>query len=440
MDPPPSTSQHPQPWVAQNVSSLDCGMSYQPLSYNDSIRLLKLYPLSGTATSPTLECTMSERSMAECKGRYIALSYTWGNNPTARREILVNGQPAFITENLYAALTHILSLDSEGWLAGHIRDCELWVDAVCINQQDAAEKFAQVANMGDVFANAKRVVAWMGASADGSDELLQAMYNASGSITTTTATTATTSTTVTTGGQPSMMSPLALQAFLTRDWWNRMWILQEFMIPKIICFLCGHSYTNLYDLFEALAKYLLYLDQASGDIVDAELWDLLTWRTNLLLSRERFLKEKELQLMHLMEVARDTKCTDPRDRIFALLGLMGQDEKRRITCDYRSSPCEVFCNAIRVMAMDADPTRARKAREAVDLWKSSAELGGEKLQEHDPLQLVVPARWACDGTACSSLSLCIRMPEFAKVSGKQIVQHLIRAQNRSKAARSPEIS
>jgi hypothetical protein len=109
--------------------------------------------------------------MEECKRKYVALSYTWGN-PVARREIVVNGKPAFITENLYAALTHMLGLD--GLLGSLLEDCELWIDALCINQQDAAEKFVQVANMRDVFANAGWVVAWMGPSADGSDELLRA--------------------------------------------------------------------------------------------------------------------------------------------------------------------------------------------------------------------------------------------------------------------------
>ncbi|KAK4103340.1 hypothetical protein N658DRAFT_388746, partial [Parathielavia hyrcaniae] len=90
---------------------------------------------------------------------YIALSYSWGN-PTARREIVVNGKPACVTENLYAALTHLLGF--KGLLASILEECEIWVDALCINQQDAAEKLVQVASMRDVFANAHWVVAWLG--------------------------------------------------------------------------------------------------------------------------------------------------------------------------------------------------------------------------------------------------------------------------------------
>ncbi|KAK0744594.1 heterokaryon incompatibility protein-domain-containing protein [Apiosordaria backusii] len=326
MDNPELLSQRPQPWVGQTVSSLDCGISYQPLSQNESIRLLKLlklHPISDK-TNAKVECTLSERSMAECQKRYVALSYTWGN-PIARRQIIVNGKPAFITENLYDALTHILRL--EGLLAGLLEECELWVDALCINQQDAAEKFVQVANMREVFANAQWVVAWMGPSADGSDELLRDMHN--NSITTLP------------GGEPSL-SPEALQAFLARDWWKRMWILQEFIVPHFVWFMCGHSYAHSFDLFGALSTCLSYMDRASYYIVETEFRNTLSWRMYLLLLKERFSSEKQLTMMYLMELAKDAKCMDPRDRVFALLGLMGQEEKRHITCDYNSSPVRYF--------------------------------------------------------------------------------------------------
>jgi hypothetical protein len=348
--------------------------------------------------------------MEECKRKYVALSYTWGN-PVARREIVVNGKPAFITENLYAALTHMLGLD--GLLGSLLEDCELWIDALCINQQDAAEKYVQVANMRDVFANAGWVVAWMGPSADGSDELLRAVRDKEESRLLD----------VLVEGGELPFSPLALQSFLTRDWWSRMWILQEFMASYDFWFLCGHSYIHQYVLFGVLNAVLTYMDRASYYIVDTPFRDLLPWRMYLMLSKERSLSGNGVPLMELIEATKDAKCTDPRDRVFALLGLMSEEEKQSITCDYESAPCEVFCNAIRVMAMDTGVGRAAKVREEVDfyLWEQCFEAH----QAHDPLEPVVPARWACDGIACSSLSLCLRIPERAKMSGKHIVQALI---------------
>ncbi|KAK0641836.1 heterokaryon incompatibility, partial [Cercophora newfieldiana] len=143
---------------------------------------------------------------------YVALSYTWGD-ATSRREITVNGKPAYITENLHAALTHILGL--KGLLSALIKEsCKyyLWIDALCINQQDPAEKFVQVANMRDVFANAQWVVAWMGPAADGSDELLRDINAHSPSSD---------------SGEQMQFPPAELQAFFSREWFSRMWILQE---------------------------------------------------------------------------------------------------------------------------------------------------------------------------------------------------------------------
>ncbi|KAK0620802.1 heterokaryon incompatibility, partial [Immersiella caudata] len=143
---------------------------------------------------------------------YIALSYTWGSS-AAKKEIIVNGKPALITVNLHSALAHILSL-KEGRLAGLIQYCEylLWVDAVCINQQDASEKFVQVANMRHVFANAQWVVAWLGPAGDGSDQLLSDIHRWSPFLD---------------REEEPPFNARALYSFFSRDWWTRMWILQE---------------------------------------------------------------------------------------------------------------------------------------------------------------------------------------------------------------------
>ncbi|KAK3353371.1 hypothetical protein B0T25DRAFT_607639 [Lasiosphaeria hispida] len=144
--------------------------------------------------------------------------------------------------------------------------------------------------MRDVLANARWVVAWMGPAADGSDKLLRDMDNPSASD-------------AVTGDQPPF-SPRALQAFMVREWWGRMWILQEFMAPQLmVWFLSGHSYTHSYNLGGALDTVLSYLDRASYYIVDTEFRDLLTWRVNLLLLKERFLREGGLGMMYLLEAS-----------------------------------------------------------------------------------------------------------------------------------------
>ena len=85
---------------------------------------------------------------------YDALSYTWGMRVFPRR-LTCNKISVPITENLHSALQRIRLIDKERYL---------WVDAVCINQEDNDEKAVQVQNMLSIFMKAKTVfaLAWRG--------------------------------------------------------------------------------------------------------------------------------------------------------------------------------------------------------------------------------------------------------------------------------------
>ncbi|RFU23737.1 hypothetical protein B7463_g12600, partial [Scytalidium lignicola] len=83
---------------------------------------------------------------------YEALSYVWGEID-GENTMLCEGEPLYITPNLAAALTRLRSAD---------RPRALWVDAICINQEDKKEKTQQVQKMGHIFANATQVIIWLG--------------------------------------------------------------------------------------------------------------------------------------------------------------------------------------------------------------------------------------------------------------------------------------
>lgn len=89
---------------------------------------------------------------------YEALSYTWGSNLTTEH-IRLNGKDFWVTENLHAAL-RALRHDTE--------DRCLWIDAVCINQEDIPEKNYEVLRMLHIYENAKRAVVWLGDASDDS--------------------------------------------------------------------------------------------------------------------------------------------------------------------------------------------------------------------------------------------------------------------------------
>ncbi|KAN0104244.1 HET domain containing protein [Hyaloscypha variabilis] len=100
--------------------------SYTALQEKDEIRLLHLHP--GTGTSP-LKCTLHHVQLSDCP-RYEALSYQWGSE-SSPRTIEFNDQPRHVRSNLYFALQHLR----------HRRKTRvLWVDALCINQEDDKER------------------------------------------------------------------------------------------------------------------------------------------------------------------------------------------------------------------------------------------------------------------------------------------------------------
>jgi hypothetical protein len=89
---------------------------------------------------------------------YSALSYVWGEriNP---RIISINGATVFVTPNLFAALKRFRHAT---------QTVELWVDALCINQDDIQERNAQVGFMGEIYKNAHEVLMWLGEEAEDS--------------------------------------------------------------------------------------------------------------------------------------------------------------------------------------------------------------------------------------------------------------------------------
>ncbi|KAF2108757.1 heterokaryon incompatibility protein-domain-containing protein, partial [Lophiotrema nucula] len=116
-----------------------------------SIRLLTIEP--NTDNSSTVSCNL--RVAAVQPGlQFEALSYCWGD-PKAQEVIFVNGTQLAVTKNLSTALLAL-------------RDSEtprtFWVDALCINQHELAEKAFQVPLMGAIYGSASKTVIWLGES------------------------------------------------------------------------------------------------------------------------------------------------------------------------------------------------------------------------------------------------------------------------------------
>ncbi|KAK3680577.1 hypothetical protein LTR37_021154 [Vermiconidia calcicola] len=123
---------------------------YAPLDNSSrQIRLLSLEPAHGLSTD--IYGSLSTANFRDDATVYGALSYTWFDNRKTHL-ITIDGRSLPITANLHGVLLRLRS----------IRSRTLWIDAICINQDDDQERSAQVLIMRYIYGRAAHVVIWLG--------------------------------------------------------------------------------------------------------------------------------------------------------------------------------------------------------------------------------------------------------------------------------------
>lgn len=173
--------------------------------------------------------------------QYDALSYVWGQEQ-CHNPAFVNGRPVTITSNLDIALRYFRDSSDEK---------TLWVDAVCINQQDNVEKGPQVQMMGQIYSKAARVLVWLGPAADGSDELLERMFQ---------------------GFTEDEISHQTMQdsslAMMGRPWFTRIWVQQEIALAAsdpTMC--CGRHALSWADWCLYTLRFLFALENTFREVM-----------------------------------------------------------------------------------------------------------------------------------------------------------------------------
>ncbi|KAI0012253.1 heterokaryon incompatibility protein-domain-containing protein [Xylariaceae sp. FL0662B] len=125
----------------------------------------------GSSGDEIVSCRLFTTPLSESI-RYAALSYVWGD-ASVTEDIIVNGTIVPVTVNLAAALKRLRNNDilvdsetgdeaDEDNNSGRPRLLPLWVDAICINQNDIAERNNQVHRIKDIYGKAQSVISWLG--------------------------------------------------------------------------------------------------------------------------------------------------------------------------------------------------------------------------------------------------------------------------------------
>ena len=275
--------------------------------------------------------------------QYEALSYVWGD-ALDFATILIDGHAVTVTTSLATALRHLRYPD---------KPRILWVDYICINQKDIEEKSREVRRMGSIYEQAYCVVIWLGLETPESRvgmEILCYFAHANYPLLNPVWQT-----------YPRSLVYHGLQDVMTRPWFERMWVVQEAGRSHLVMLLCGQDCVSWQSINPFAVRHFIRMIQYAEILPE---WaDLGLDRINMQPLLEildfqdatQFTKSSgscDRQAPDLLDLAhkmRHKKCSDPRDKIFGLWGLVEYLESMKdFKLDYRMSVAEVYGELARV--------------------------------------------------------------------------------------------
>lgn len=336
-------------------------------------REIRLLTLHSRETSDEIRVTLKNVTLdPNSPPSYEALSYTWGSaqdkvpiriktaqtaetirsaisgptnhstNEFASSTQQLDRQYNFleVTQNLAVALEH-LQYDQEPRV--------LWVDAICINQQDVEERSAQVQLMADIYWYANQTTVWLGPEDDDSSLALETLDDLGSRITFDW----TTYTCRPAGGSEDddtlanvnkdlpwdQKQWASIILLLQRPWFERLWIWQEVRLAEYVVVVCGVDCIS-WDRFRHAAYRIGYTG-----VVHPELLHRIN---GLCFYNPQDDHSSRNNLLLTLQDTRHCKCSDQRDRIYALFnisrlrGPQSLGEKPLWRPDYRKDVRTVF--------------------------------------------------------------------------------------------------
>ena len=286
----------------------------QPLD-GDQIRILNIQPGFG---DEQLSCTL--QTVQRGPGvSYKALSYVWGD-PTPADFVLVRDKAFWIHRNLKDALYRIRNND-------HV--VSVWTDAICINQNDNIEKSTQVQRIGQTYLQADEVLIWLGNAPATSQSLRAVSYVAHR---------------IHNISQDEIRLRVAeLHDVLIRDWYSRLWTLQEAVLAPQGTVLLGSEQCDLNTILELMQAWMPISRAVAHEYNDYGALVLNLINFDSLMDMKSGGRKFGLQTFWgLVLYCRSRHCQDPRDHIFGLVGLADQAGIGSEYVDYDRSTREVY--------------------------------------------------------------------------------------------------
>lgn len=298
---------------------------YTTLPSATSIRLLRLHHgADGDPVSCSLEIIEDYLSAPP----YHALSYCWGDQNDLV-EVMNNGKPLAVTKNLHAALLRLRQRGQSGLV---------WVDALCINQEDISERNQQVSIMNMIYRHASQVLIWIGPATEHTKEVMVMMSKIAHSIHEEcsssvpiaswllTMPAANNKEKVISGANAIKAADfpranwLSFWGFYQAEWFFRVWVIQEVRQHQDTRLLCGNheiewNYVALsasWALLRPIHDYTAHWRRTYFPSYDAFTNSNFIWDRTLSTRRRA-------PFLALLHQTRLFHSTDPRDKVFAML-------------------------------------------------------------------------------------------------------------------------
>lgn len=277
---------------------------------------------------------------------FATVSYAWGE-VTRNKTIDLDGEPFAVLDSTYPLLEAICDNAN---LKSYAR---FWIDSICINSDDEEERASQVQLMGQLYESSYITIVWLGPGDIESDqgmeffltlcrrrdELVEVWEKRQSRE------------------MPSDLNIAekwrVLRDLLQRPWWRRVWTIQEFILPRRLVFFCGNKHMSHSQFPKAM--YAISCCNPDESLIGSNTRNAAWNRRRLRQWSERQRRSKqqspiEMSLIALVAYTSDCFVTNPKDRIYALLGLANKEDRSVVgQPNYRSdvSAETIYTNVVK---------------------------------------------------------------------------------------------
>ncbi|KAK8087691.1 hypothetical protein PG997_002652 [Apiospora hydei] len=329
---------------------------YEPLDKErKEIRILSI-----TKSEP-IEFEFEYASMKEGQVEdYNAISWCWGDASAPKsKHITIQGRSLPVSETAHDAIMEVC-ISQKKW--------RIWIDAVCINQDDLDERNQQVAMMSSIYKKSAMTLVWLGKDTAGKADKAMQMIREIGDwrqvllgrgprygefwVETTA------------DAFPPTIEWDAVASLFSAAWFTRLWVIQEVVLSKHVHVLLGKK-EMCWRFLVQIAHYIVHNTSSTESFVGSSHSGL---SSAVMIGK---IQDGQSKPLRVLDYSASLGATDPRDRVFALYGLLELDTldaksrvalRKAFSPDYSLPLVSIYTKATRAAICASDPALLLRAQ------------------------------------------------------------------------------